>query len=100
MHRRLRSTGHLRWTNARPRHTSNEPTREETGQLCRQCIEEAIDGDAAPPFQSAQARGDDLLWRAPAAKRCRLSGDIEKGCLGCTGAKGEHAQAARAILLG
>src|SRR5215469_2914349 len=71
----------LPWTNAQSRHTSNEPAREETGQLCGQCVEETIDDDAAPAFQCAQARGDGLLRRTPAAKRCRLSDDIEKGCL-------------------
>ena len=81
MRRTLRCARHLPGTNAQSRHTSNEPAREETDQLCRQGIEEAIDDDAAPPFQHAQACGDNLLWRAPAAKRCRLSGDIVIICL-------------------
>jgi hypothetical protein len=69
MRRTLRRARQMPGTNAQSSHTSNEPAREETDQLCRQCIEEAIDDDAAPPFQRAQACGDDLLWRALVAKR-------------------------------
>src|SRR5258708_38566246 len=95
----LRDARRLPGTNAQSRHTSNEPAWEETDQVCRQCIEDAIDDDAAPSFQSAQARGDDLLRGPPAAKRCRLSCNVEKGRLGGTGAEGEYAQSVRAVLL-
>jgi hypothetical protein len=100
MCRTLRRAWHLPGTNAQSRHTSNEPAREETDQLRCQFIGDAIDDDTAPSFKSAQARDDDLLRIAPAAKRCRLSGDIEKGRLGRTRAKSEYAQATSAVLLG
>jgi hypothetical protein len=64
MRRTLRRTWHLPGTNAQSRHVSNEPPREEADQLYRKCIEGAIDDDAAPPFKSAQACSDNLLWCA------------------------------------